>query len=186
MENLYAYNPDTKSFVPAEEWLKDADPARTPLVGIKSGAGILAITKSDCGRYEFQEAQEKTAKIRVEGIDKDFRLPTRREVLDIQDAQDAQFNLNDLLSKVGGYPLEGWYWTSELWFARRVKRQLRLDFPRYQRHPRHQLRQQRASLQGGHAFRRPRSGLNLIFVGRGPSRPTETRSHESLPDHTER
>ena len=119
MENLYAYNPDTKSFVPAEEWLKDADPARTPLVGIKSGAGILAITKSDCGRYEFQEAQEKTAKIRVEGIDKDFRLPTRREVLDIQDAQDAQFNLNDLLSKVGGYPLEGWYWTSELWFARR-------------------------------------------------------------------
>lgn len=119
MENLYAYNPDTKSFVPAEEWLKDADPARTPLVGIKSGAGILAITKSDCGRYEFQEAQEKAAKIRVDGIDMEFRLPNRREVLDIQDAQDAEFNLNDLLSKVGGDPLEGWYWTSELWFARR-------------------------------------------------------------------
>lgn len=119
MENLYAYNPDTKSFVPAEEWLKDADPARTPLVGIKSGAGILAITKSDCGRYEFQEAQKKMAKIRVEGIDKEFRLPNRREVLDIQDAQDAQFNLNDLLNRVGGDPLEGWYWTSELWFARR-------------------------------------------------------------------
>lgn len=119
MENLFAYNPDTKSFVPAEEWLKDADPTRTPLVGIKSGAGILAIMKSDFGRYEFEEAQKKAAKLRMEGIDKEFRLPTRREVIDIQDAQDAELGLNDLLEKVGGGALEGWHWTSELWFARR-------------------------------------------------------------------
>ena len=119
MENLFAYNPDTKSFVPAEEWLKDADPTRTPLVGIKSAYAILAITKSDFGRYEFKEAQEKAAKIRVEGIDKEFRLPTRSEVIDIQDALDAEFNLNDFLEKVGGDALEGWHWTSELWFARR-------------------------------------------------------------------
>ena len=116
MENLYVFNPDTKKFVPAKEWLKDPDPARAQLVGFRSGDGILAWAKKSLGNLTFDAAQRVAATFKVDGIDAEFRCPTRREIIDYQDALDDELDL--LLDTIGGES-SGWTWTRESWFARR-------------------------------------------------------------------
>lgn len=123
METLYVYNPDTGSFVQADEWLKDADPKRAQLIGIKTDRGMLVLEKKDLGEHTFAKAQAVAESHKVEGFGQVFRCPTRREVIDIQDAIDA--GLHDLMDAIGGDSLLGdWCWTSERfsedrWFARR-------------------------------------------------------------------
>lgn len=123
METLYVYNPDTGSFVQADEWLKDADPKRAQLIGIKTDRGMLVLEKKDLGEHTFAKAQAVAEAHKVKGFDQGFRCPTRRETIDIQDAIDA--GLHDLMDAIGGDSLLGdWYWTSERfsegrWFARR-------------------------------------------------------------------
>ena len=116
MENLYVFNPDTKKFVPAKEWLKDPDPARAQLVGFRSGDGILAWAKKSLGNLTFDAAQRVAATFKVDGIDAEFRCPTRREIIDYQDALDDELDI--LLDTIGGES-SGWTWTCESWFARR-------------------------------------------------------------------
>lgn len=122
-KNLYVFNPDTNAPVPAEDWLKDADPTRAQLFGFKSGDGILLMTKSPIA-YDvtFDKAQKLAADFSVEGTDLKFRCITRREVIDYQDALDE--GLTDLVKAIGGDASYGWIWTSERdakdgWFARR-------------------------------------------------------------------
>ena len=130
MKNLYVFNPDTGSLVPAEEWLKDGDPTRAQFVGFRSGDGILLMTKNPIGYHEtFQEAQEHAGRFCYDGpdwkcydgYDWKFRCMTRREVIDYQDALDE--GLRDLIEAIGG-DIDGWTWTSDAdskdgWFARR-------------------------------------------------------------------
>lgn len=122
-KNLYVFNPDTNTQVPAEDWLKDADPTRAQLFGFKSGDGILLMTKSPIAEdVTFDEAQKLAADFSVEGTDLKFRCITRREVIDYQDALDE--GLTDLVKAIGGDASYGWIWTSERdskdgWFARR-------------------------------------------------------------------
>ena len=122
-KNLYVFNPDTNAPVPAEDWLKDADPTRAQLFGFKSGDGILLMTKSPIAHdVTFDEAQKLAADFSVEGTDLKFRCITRREVIDYQDALDE--GLTDLVKAIGGDVSYGWIWTSERdakdgWFARR-------------------------------------------------------------------
>ena len=123
METLYVYNPDTGSFVQADEWLKDADPTRTQLVGIKTDRGMLVLEKKDLGEHTFAKAQAVAEAHKVKGFDQGFRCPTRRETIDIQDA--VEDGLHDLIDAIGGDSMIGdWIWTSERfaedgWFARR-------------------------------------------------------------------
>lgn len=123
MKNLYVFNPDSSSFVPAEWWLNQKDPFRAELVGIKTERGMLVLEKRDLGDYDFEKAQEVAEAFKVDGFDHEFRCPTRREVLDIQDAIDDE--LHELFLAIGGDPLIGdWCWTCERfsemgWFARR-------------------------------------------------------------------
>lgn len=123
METLYVYNPDTGSFVQADEWLKDADPKRAQLIGIKTDRGMLVLDKKDLGDYSFAKAQLVAESNKVEGFDQGFRCPTRRETIDIQDA--IEDGLHDLIDAIGGDNMIGdWIWTSERfaedgWFARR-------------------------------------------------------------------
>ena len=123
MKNLYVFNPDSSSFVPAEWWLNQKDPFRAELVGIKTERGMLVLEKRNLGDYDFEKAQEVAEAFKVDGFDHEFRCPTRREVLDIQDAIDDE--LHELFLAIGGDSLIGdWCWTCERfsemgWFARR-------------------------------------------------------------------
>ena len=116
MKDLYVFNPDIKRFVPAEEWLKDPDPTRAQLVGFPSDDRLLVWAKKSLGNFTFEEAQKAAEAFKVDGIDAEFRCPTRREVIDYQDALDNELDV--LLDKIGGES-SGWTWTSESWFARR-------------------------------------------------------------------
>ena len=122
-KNLYVFNPDTNTPVPAEDWLKDADPTRAQLFGFKSGDGILLMTKSPIAYgVTFDEAQKLAANFSIKGTDLKFRCITRREVIDYQYALDE--GLTDLVKAIGGDVSYGWIWTSERdakdgWFARR-------------------------------------------------------------------
>ena len=78
-KNLYVFNPDTNTPVPAEDWLKDADPTRAQLFGFKSGDGILLMTKSPIAYgVTFDEAQKLAANFSIKGTDLKFRCITRR------------------------------------------------------------------------------------------------------------
>ncbi len=123
MKNLFVFNPDTKSFVPAEEWLKEKDPTRAELVGIKTANGmLLVLEKKDLGSYGFEEAQEVAKEFKAEGFG-EFRCPLRHEVVDIQTAIDE--GLHTLWDAIGGDSLIGdWLWTCEAfkkdgWLSRR-------------------------------------------------------------------
>lgn len=126
MKNLYVFNPDSSSFVPAEWWLNQKDPFRAELVGIKTERGMLVLEKRDLGDYDFKKAQEVAKAFKVDGFDHEFRCPTRREVLDIQDAIEDE--LHELFRAIGGDTLIGyWCWTCERfsemgWFARWLSR----------------------------------------------------------------
>lgn len=123
MKSLYVFNPDTKSIVPAEQWLKEPDPTRAQLFGFKSGDGVLLMTKTPIAyNVTFDKAQALAAKYRYEDTGMEFRCITRREVNDYQDALDD--GLLDLVKAIGGETEWGWIWTSEAdrkdgWFARR-------------------------------------------------------------------
>ena len=123
MKNLYVFNPDSLTFVPAEWWLEQDDPTRAQLVGIKTQRGMLVLEKKNLGDHSFAKAQEVARNHKVKNFDHEFRCPTRRDVLDIQDAIDD--GLHDLFSAIGGDSLIGdWCWTCEKlsldgWFARR-------------------------------------------------------------------
>ena len=125
MKNLYVFNPDTRSFVPAEQWLEEKDPTRAELVGIETEAGMLVLEKKNLGDHTFEKAQEVAKSFKAEGFEHEFRCPTRREVIDIQDAFDA--GLHEIFAAIGGDLLIGdWCWTSERfaedgWFARRYR-----------------------------------------------------------------
>lgn len=123
MKNLYVFNPDSLTFVPAEWWLEQDDPTRAQLVGIKTQRGMLVLEKKNLGDHSFAKAQEVARNHKVKNFDHEFRCPTRRDVLDIQDAIDD--GLHDLFSAIGGdFLIEDWCWTCEKlsedgWFARR-------------------------------------------------------------------
>ena len=99
MKNLYVFNPDSLTFVPAEWWLEQDDPTRAQLVGIKTQRGMLVLEKKNLGDHSFAKAQEVARNHKVKNFDHEFRCPTRRDVLDIQDAIDD--GLHDLFSAIG-------------------------------------------------------------------------------------
>lgn len=116
---LYVYSPDKLAFVPAEEWLKEPDPTRAELIGIQTEKGLLAWAKKGLGDHSFDEAQRVAAAYKVP-LFGEFRCPTRREFLDIQDIPGGLDALDELLDAIGGDTLRGdWLWTCERWLSRR-------------------------------------------------------------------
>ena len=115
MENLYVFNPDTRKFVPAEEWLNDPDPKRAQLVGILTPYYLLVMAKNPVGEFNFEKAQEAAKAFKVDGFDHEFRCPRRNEFNYIYDARFE--GLDDLMEKIDGSSHLGYRWTCEkdLW-----------------------------------------------------------------------
>ena len=120
----FVINPDTHKPVTLDEWAKDKDPKRATLLLLKTEGYSLIIAKNLLdGEYTFDEAQKAAAAFKPEGLEAiTFRCPTRKECIDIYDARFLG-GLDDALKLVGGDPMRGWIWTSEVdadeWFARR-------------------------------------------------------------------
>ena len=117
-------NPSDGSLVEVADWAKDEDPMRAQLVAIvrNETRDVLLVSKtlSDKG-YTFEEAAEVAAAYTGGGAGLAFRLPARREVLDIFDAEIDGFD--DAVRLIAGRNdwYNEWGWTGEKpsWFAQR-------------------------------------------------------------------
>lgn len=124
--NIFIVNPDNGKFETIEEWKKSPNPQKAELVAIKdiNDFGLLiskSLIKDDLGvlKVDFDDAVKLASGYKpttvypidrtVEGA---FRLPTRRECLDVYDARFQR--LNDALRLIGGDPLtDNWIWTGD-------------------------------------------------------------------------
>ena len=122
--HIMIVNPDDNSLVEVEAWKKDKDPERALLVAIirNETNEVLLVSKALTEKeYEFDEAQAIAAGFSggVEGAT--FRCPTRREVLDIFDAELDGFD--DAVRLISGrndwYSCWGWTCEKNRWWAER-------------------------------------------------------------------
>ena len=115
--------PDDGSLVEVDAWKKDKDPERALLVAIirNETNEILLVSKALTEKnYEFDEAQTIASFTGgLEGVP--FRCPTRREVLDIFDAELDGFDEAVRLIAGGNDWYNTWGWTCEKprWWAER-------------------------------------------------------------------
>lgn len=132
-------NPSDGSLVEVADWAKDEDPMRAQLVAIvrNETSDVLLVSKTMSDRkYTYDDAVKLAARYTGGGAGLAFRLPTRREVLDIFDAEIDGFN--DAVHLIAGR--NDWYneccWTCEKpsWFAQRYNAHFAWIFggtPRY-------------------------------------------------------
>ena len=125
--SIFIVNPVTGDFETPESWAKVVDPTGAELIALKrlgEQGGIFIsknLIKDDLGvlKVEFDDAVKLASGYKpttvypvdrtVEGA---FRLPTRRECLDVYDARFQ--GLDDALRLIGGDPLtDYWIWTGD-------------------------------------------------------------------------
>ena len=117
-------NPDDSSLVEVDVWKKDKDPERALLVAIirNETNEVLLVSKALTEKeYEFDEAQAIAAAFTggLEGVP--FRCPTRREVLDIFDAELDGFDeaVRLIAGRNDWYNTWGWTCEKPRWWAQR-------------------------------------------------------------------
>ena len=107
---IYVINPDNNKPVPVEEWKKESNPTRAEFVAIRVDGGILVIKKSFLGRHTFEEAEKACASL-TPICGSPFRMPARKECIDIYDARFQ--GLDEAVELVDGDPLTCCFWTCE-------------------------------------------------------------------------
>lgn len=125
--SIFIVNPVTGDFETPESWAKVVDPTGAELIALKrlgEQGGIFIsknLIKDDLGvlKVKFDEAVKLASGYKpttvypvdrtVEGT---FRLPTRRECLDVYDARFQ--GLDDAMRLIGGDPLtDTWVWIGD-------------------------------------------------------------------------
>ena len=125
--SIFIVNPVTGDFETPESWANVVDPTGAELIAlkrhgeqgglfisknlIKDGLGVLKVDFDGAVKLAsgFKPITVYPADRTVEGA---FRLPTRRECLDMYDARFQ--GLDDALKLIGGDPLTGcWIWTGD-------------------------------------------------------------------------
>lgn len=125
--SIFIVNPVTGDFETPESWAKVVDPTGAELIALKrhgEQGGIFIsknLIKDDLGvlKVNFNDAvrlasgYKPTTVYPVDRTVEDaFRLPTRRECLDVYDARFQ--GLDDALRLIGGDPLtDNWIWTGD-------------------------------------------------------------------------
>ena len=125
--SIFIVNPVTGDFETPESWAKVVDPTGAELVALKRHGeqGGIFISKNlindDLGilKVKFDDAVKLASGYKpttVYPVDRTveggFRLPTRRECLDVYDARFQ--GLDDALRLIGGDPLTNyWIWTGD-------------------------------------------------------------------------
>ena len=117
-------DPSDGSLVEMAGWAKDEDPMRAQLVAIvrNETRDVLLVSKTLSDKeYTYDAAVKLAAAYTGGGADLAFRLPTRREVLDIFDAEIDGFD--DAICLIAGRNdwYRRWGWTGEKpsWWAQR-------------------------------------------------------------------
>lgn len=122
---IYIIDPRSGGFCTIERWRKEPDPTIAELVYIDGyNPSLIAIHKNILRdenkipeKFAWEDAKEAVKKFRINtktpNIDvAPFRLPTRRECLDVYDARFQ--GLDDALRLIGGDPLtDYWTWTGD-------------------------------------------------------------------------
>lgn len=111
----YIVNPDTNQLVSIESWAKDADPTRAEHLAVKLENGVTYILpKKSLGRFDWKAANRMAEEYHPAGFQGlKFRLPTRKEFIDLYDARFLG-GLDEAIQLVGGDIMGPyWYWTSE-------------------------------------------------------------------------
>ena len=124
--NIFIVNPVNGNFETMEDWKNSPNPEKAELVAIGdiNGFGLLIsknLIKDDLGvrKVDFDRAVRLTYKFKPTTVypgnfitKGKFRLPTRRECLDIYDARFQ--GLDDALRLIGGDPLTDYsIWTGD-------------------------------------------------------------------------
>jgi len=111
----YIVNPDTNQLISIESWAKDADPTRAEHLAVKLENGVTYILpKKSLGRFDWEAANRMAEEYHPAGFQGlKFRLPTRKEFIDLYDARFLG-GLDEAIQLVGGDIMgPHWYWTSE-------------------------------------------------------------------------
>ena len=111
----YIVNPDTNQLVSIESWAKDADPTRAEHLAVKLENGVTYILpKKSLGRFDWEAANRMAEEYHPAGFQGlKFRLPTRKEFIDLYDARFLG-GLDEAIQLVDGDIMgPHWYWTSE-------------------------------------------------------------------------
>lgn len=120
--SIFIVNPATGEFVLPEDWANVEDPTIADVIAIErtDGTGIflgkrLARKDGEIVTAKWDEARKLAAEFTSIGkVDapEGFRLPDRRECLDIYDARFQ--GLDKALELIGGDPVNGrWIWTDD-------------------------------------------------------------------------
>lgn len=123
MTRSYVIDPTTGKLLTAKEW-KDkagADVLQADFVAIVPSDGSLPFMfpKNHLGEKEWQKAMEAAESFRCAlpefALGTSWKLPTRKQGIDIRDARSA--GLDQLMKLIGGDIMDDWYWTREPWIA---------------------------------------------------------------------
>lgn len=109
---IFIIHPDTREPVSLASWLKDPDPMRAQFLAILFGRSWLVFPKAPVGHGPFLEAQALASATDVGDGSLPFACPTRRDALDLADA-DIDGDLAAAISAIGGSTAGNSFWTSE-------------------------------------------------------------------------
>lgn len=124
MTRSYVIDPTTGKLLTAKEW-KDkagADVLQADFVAIVPSDGSLPFMfpKNHLGEKEWQKAMEAAESFQCAlpefALGTSWKLPTRKQGIDIRDARSA--GLDQLMKLIGGDIMDDRYWTREPWIAR--------------------------------------------------------------------
>lgn len=123
--SISIFDPENSALVPVAEWAKREDPTKAQCVAIaREDGSVLLVAKDDIldDNWEpvhvpYDCAVELARNFNPESLYQSgklcerFRLPTRRECLDIYDARFQ--GLDVAIKLIGGSDLERWVWAEE-------------------------------------------------------------------------
>ena len=123
--SISIFDPENSALVPVAEWAKREDPTKAQRAAIaREDGSVLLVAKDDIlddnwepVRAPYDCAVELARNFNLELLCRSdkrcerFRLPTRRECLDIYDARFQ--GLDEAIKLIGGSDLERWAWSEE-------------------------------------------------------------------------
>lgn len=123
--SISIFDPENSALVPVAEWTKREDPTKAQCVAIaREDGSVLLVAKDDilndnlepvCAPYdcavELARYFNPESLYRSGKLSERFRLPTRRECLDIYDARFQ--GLDEAIKLIGGSDLERWIWLED-------------------------------------------------------------------------